>query len=112
MTLSRRIFLRNVGIGAAAASAASALPLGESLLFAGEPPRAARVGGPILLNSNENAYGAFPSAHAAMRGRGGVHCQPLSTGLLSRGPAVLVSPLPLDPGQAGVPTLLRPSRLP
>ena len=53
-----------------------------------------------------------PGAHAAMRGRGGVRCQPLSNGLLSRGPAVLVSPVPLDPGQAGVPTLLRPSRLP
>ena len=53
-----------------------------------------------------------PGAHAAMRGRGGVRCQPLSAGLLSRGPAVLVSPVPLDPGQAGVPTLLRPSRLP
>ena len=53
-----------------------------------------------------------PGAHAAMRGRGGLRCQPLSAGLLSRGPAVLVSPVPLDPGQAGVPTLLRPSRLP
>jgi MOSC domain-containing protein YiiM len=53
-----------------------------------------------------------PGAHAAMRGRAGVRCQPLSTGLLSRGAAELVSPVPLDPGQAGVPTLLRPSRLP
>ncbi len=53
-----------------------------------------------------------PGAHAAMRGRGGVRCQPLSSGLLSRGPAVLVSPVPLDPGQTGIPTLLRPSRLP
>ena len=67
MTLSRRNFLRNVGMGAAAAGAVSALPLGESLLFAGEPARAARVGGPILLNSNENAYGAFPSVHTAMQ---------------------------------------------
>ena len=53
-----------------------------------------------------------PGAHAAMRGRGGVRCQPLSDGILSRGPAVLISPVPLDPGQAGIPTLLRPSRLP
>ena len=53
-----------------------------------------------------------PGAHAAMRGRGGVRCQPLSDGLLNRGPAVLVSPVPLDPAQAGIPTLLRPSRLP
>lgn len=67
MTLSRRNFLRNVGMGAAAAGAVSALPLGESLLFAGEPPRAARVGGPILLNANENAYGAFPSVRSAMQ---------------------------------------------
>ena len=67
MTLSRRSFLRNVGVGAAAAGAVSAIPLGESLLFAGEPARAARPGGPILLNSNENAYGAFPSVHAAMQ---------------------------------------------
>jgi histidinol-phosphate aminotransferase len=67
MSVSRRSFLRNVGIGAAAAGAVSALPLSESLLFAGEPTRAARTGGPILLNSNENAYGAFPSVHAAMQ---------------------------------------------
>ena len=67
MPLSRRNFLRQVGLGAAAAGAVTALPLPESLLFAGEPPRAARPGGPIVLNSNENAYGAFPSAHAAMQ---------------------------------------------
>ncbi|MEC5189746.1 MULTISPECIES: MOSC domain-containing protein [unclassified Arthrobacter] len=53
-----------------------------------------------------------PGAHAAMRGRGGIRCQPLSNGILHRGPAVLISPVPLDPGQAGTPTLLRPSRLP
>ncbi|SFT51513.1 MOSC domain-containing protein [Arthrobacter sp. ov118] len=53
-----------------------------------------------------------PGAHTAMRGRGGVRCQPLSDGILSRGPAVLVSPVPLDPGQAGNPSHLRPSRLP
>lgn len=67
MSLSRRTFLRNVGIGAAAAGAVSALPLSETLLFADEPARAPRPGGPILLNSNENAYGAFPSVHAAMQ---------------------------------------------
>lgn len=53
-----------------------------------------------------------PGAHAAMRGRGGVRCQPLTNGTLSRGPAVLVSPVPLDPARAGIPTLLHPSRLP
>ena len=53
-----------------------------------------------------------PGAHDAMRGRGGVRCQPLSDGMLHRGPAVLVSPVPLDPARAGAATLLRPSRLP
>ena len=53
-----------------------------------------------------------PGAHAAMRGRGGLRCQPLTGGILHRGPAVLVSPVPLEPEQAGTPTLLRPTRLP
>ncbi len=53
-----------------------------------------------------------PGAHKAMRGRGGVRCQALSDGVLHRGPAVLISPVPLDPDSAGTPTLLRPSRLP
>lgn len=53
-----------------------------------------------------------PGAHAAMRGRGGVRCRPLSDGVLHRGPAVLISPVPLDPGRAGVATVLRPARLP
>jgi MOSC domain-containing protein YiiM len=53
-----------------------------------------------------------PGAHKAMRGRGGVRCQVLSGGLLHRGPAVLISPVPLDPEDAGLPVLLRPSRLP
>ena len=53
-----------------------------------------------------------PGAHASMRGRGGIRCRALSSGTLQRGPAVLVSPVPLDPEQAGVPNLLRPSRLP
>lgn len=53
-----------------------------------------------------------PGAHKAMRGRGGVRCTPLSDGILHRGPAILISPVPLDPASAGVPTLLRPSRLP
>lgn len=53
-----------------------------------------------------------PGAHKAMRGRGGVRCQVVSGGLLHRGPAVLVSPVPLDPSRAGDATALRPSRLP
>jgi MOSC domain-containing protein YiiM len=50
-------------------------------------------------------------AHAAMRGRGGVRCQVLSDGVLNRGPATLVSPVPLEPGRAGE-AHLRRSRLP
>ncbi len=53
-----------------------------------------------------------PGAHAAMRGRGGVRCRSLSDGVLHRGPAVLISPVPLDPGRAGAATVLRPARLP
>ncbi|MFH5878754.1 MOSC domain-containing protein [Arthrobacter sp. NA-172] len=53
-----------------------------------------------------------PGAHKAMRGRGGVRCQVLGDGILHRGPAVLISPVPLDAERAGVPTLLRASRLP
>jgi MOSC domain-containing protein YiiM len=53
-----------------------------------------------------------PGAHKAMRGRGGVRCQVLSDGLLHRGPAVLISPVPLNPERAGIPTVLRPTRLP
>lgn len=53
-----------------------------------------------------------PGAHKAMRGRGGVRCRPLTSGTLDRGPAVLVSPVPLDPARAHIPSALRPSRLP
>ncbi|MFW0772906.1 MOSC domain-containing protein [Paenarthrobacter nitroguajacolicus] len=52
-----------------------------------------------------------PGAHKAMRGRGGVRCQVIGGGLLHRGPAVLTSPVPLDPSKAGHPNVLRPSRL-
>jgi MOSC domain-containing protein YiiM len=53
-----------------------------------------------------------PGAHAAMRGRGGLRCRPVSDGVLHRGPGVLISPVPLEPGRAGTPTSLRPTRLP
>ena len=53
-----------------------------------------------------------PGAHKAMRGRGGIRCRVLSDGVLERGPAVLLSPVPLDPERAGESTVLRPSRLP
>lgn len=43
-----------------------------------------------------------PGAHPALRGgRGGVRCRPLTSGVLHRGPAVLVSPVALDPARAG-----------
>lgn len=47
-----------------------------------------------------------------MRGRDGVRCKVLSDGVLHRGPAVLVSPVPLDPDLGGEAILLRTSRLP
>lgn len=48
-----------------------------------------------------------PGAHAALRGRGGLRCRPQSDGKLFRGPAVLISPVPLDPAQAGSPARRR-----
>ena len=42
-----------------------------------------------------------PGAHRGMRGRGGVRCAALSDGVLRVGPAVLRSPVPLDPSRAG-----------
>lgn len=53
-----------------------------------------------------------PGAHAAMRGRGGLRCRPLSSGFLQRGSAVLLSPVRLDPQRAGEAHVLRSSRLP
>ena len=61
MQLSRRRFF-----GVAAASAV-VLPLSDHLLVCAEPARTATSGGEILLNSNENAYGPFPSAMRAMQ---------------------------------------------
>ncbi|WP_029251633.1 MOSC domain-containing protein [Paraoerskovia marina] len=51
-----------------------------------------------------------PGVHHAMRGRGGLRCMPLTSGFLHRGPAVLESPVELDPARAGLPNL--PKRLP
>jgi len=59
--LSRRSFFKTAGLGAAVAATAS---FPTELLSWAEPQRAARPGGPILLNSNENAYGPFPSVLA------------------------------------------------
>jgi histidinol-phosphate aminotransferase len=59
--LSRRSFFRTAGLGAAAAATAS---FPADLLTWAEPQRTQQPGGPVLLNSNENAYGAFPSVLA------------------------------------------------
>jgi histidinol-phosphate aminotransferase len=62
MSLSRRNFLGTLGLGATATAFAIT---GLERIVLAEPPRAATAGGPILLNSNENAYGLFPSVEKA-----------------------------------------------
>jgi histidinol-phosphate aminotransferase len=59
--ISRRSFFKTAAMGAAAASLNVS---GAELLSWAEPPREAIAGGPVLLNSNENAYGPFPSVLA------------------------------------------------
>src|ERR1041385_7347785 len=59
--LSRRSFFKTAGFSAAAAATAS---FPTELLSWAEPQRTPQPGGPILLNSNENAYGPFPSVLA------------------------------------------------
>src|SRR5262249_27524057 len=59
--LSPLSFFKTAGRGAAVAATAS---FPTDLLSWAEPPRAPQPGGPILLNSNENAYGPFPSVLA------------------------------------------------
>ena len=67
MTTSRRGFLRSLGTGVAAGAAIRwPLPaLAGSVPF--EPPRAAESGGPIRLDSNENAYGPLPKVAEAIK---------------------------------------------
>lgn len=60
--LSRRSFFKTAGFGAAAVAATATLP--TELFSWAEPQRASQPGGPILLNSNENAYGPLPSVLA------------------------------------------------
>ncbi|MEU2349666.1 MOSC domain-containing protein [Modestobacter sp. NPDC049651] len=43
-----------------------------------------------------------PGAHRGLRGRGGVRCAPRTDGVLTLGPAVLRSAVPLDPARAGL----------
>lgn len=59
--LSRRSFFKTASMGAAMAATAS---FPSELLSWAEPQRTPQPGGPILLNSNENAYGPFPSVLA------------------------------------------------
>ena len=51
-----------------------------------------------------------PGAHRGMRGRAGIRCAPLTDGVLRLGPAVLRSPVPLDPARAGAVHPLVPHR--
>lgn len=69
--LSRRTFFKTAGLGAAVAASFPA----EVLSWA-EPSRAPEPGGPVLLNSNENAYGPFPSVLALANPFQGVNRYP------------------------------------
>lgn len=76
-------------------------------------------GAPVRLRGGRAAHPCAwmdevlaPGAHAAMRGRGGIRCRVLTDGVLRRGPAVLHSPVPLEPQRAGEAVLRRASRLP
>jgi histidinol-phosphate aminotransferase len=66
MQISRRNFLRTSTVGAAAGIAASSFSFPR--LASAEPQRSLQPGGPILLNSNENPYGPWPSVLESMRG--------------------------------------------
>jgi MOSC domain-containing protein YiiM len=73
--------------------------------------------GPVLLAGRRPANPCAwmdrelaPGAHAALRGRGGLRCSPLTSGLLRRGPALLLSPVPLDAARAGDAVLPRGGR--
>jgi MOSC domain-containing protein YiiM len=74
-------------------------------------------GGPVRLGGGRPANPCAwmdvvlaPGAHRGMRGRGGVRCAALSDGVLWVGPAVLRSPVPLDPSRAGATARPAPSR--
>lgn len=62
--VTRRTFFKTAGLGAAVAASAS---FPSELLSWAEPSRAPQPGGPVLLNSNENAYGPFPGVLAMDR---------------------------------------------
>jgi len=64
MQISRRSFLRTSTVGAAAGIAAANLTFPR--FVSAEPQRAAQPGGPVLLNSNENPYGPWPTVMEAI----------------------------------------------
>ncbi len=73
--------------------------------------------GPVLLAGRRPAAPCAwmdrvlaPGAHPALRGRSGLRCEPLGSGRLVRGPAVLLSPVPLDAARAGDAVLPRGGR--
>lgn len=66
MHASRRAFLRHLGTGAAIGlTPLRSLALSPTLF---EPSRSAAAQSPILLNSNENAYGPLPKSVNALQG--------------------------------------------
>lgn len=71
--LTRRNFFKTAGMGAATLAASATIP---ELLAWAEPVRAPQAGGPVLLNSNENAYGPFPSVLAMANPFQGVNRYP------------------------------------
>lgn len=75
----------------------------------GQPFSLDSGGGAVLLRGGRPANPCAwldvvlaPGAHRGLRGRAGVRCAALSDGVLSLGPAVLRSAVPLDPARAGV----------
>ena len=66
MIRSRRQFLQSLGVGAAAGVAVR-WPLDAVAASGAEPVRAGQPAGPILLDSNENAYGPSPKVADAIR---------------------------------------------
>lgn len=81
-----------------------------SLESGGEPVRFKAGRPPIRAPGWMRCSPRAPTKPCAGAAACGVRCSP--TGVLHRGPAVLISPVPLDRDRAGDATLLRPSRLP
>jgi MOSC domain-containing protein YiiM len=94
----RTVVLRGAAVDALAGSGA------EFALDSGDGPvrfRAHRAAHPCRWMDVVLAPGAFK----ALRGRGGVRCEPLSDGVLRRGPAVLI--VPVEPATAIAPARQR-----